>query len=89
MILKIKRTYREPVIQEQQMSSFGKSLSLIMTFTLGYCEVLNIKLNIWLDIPRKYIEDFYDIVCVIVGRFSKGLTDTCCQDFSLWFLAFL
>ena len=78
----------EPVMLEQQMSSFGKG---IHSFIHVYCEVLNTKLNIWLDIPGKYIEveDFYIILCVIVGIFPKRLTDTSCHDFSLWFLAFL
>ena len=56
---------------------------------MGICEVLNMKLNVWLDIPSKYTVDFYVIVCVIVSIFSERLTDTSCQDFSLWFLAFL
>ena len=47
------------------------------------------KLNTWLDIFSKYIENFYVIVPVAVGIFSERLTDTSCQDFSLWFLAFL
>ena len=47
------------------------------------------KLNIWIDNPSKYRDDFYDIVCVIVGIFSERLSNTSCQDFSLWFLAFL
>ena len=48
------------------------------------------KLNILnIDIPNRYMEDFYDIVCVIVGIFSERLTSTFCLDFSLWFLAFL
>ena len=47
------------------------------------------KLNLWFEIPSKYMEDFYDIFCVIVGIFSKRLTNTTCQDFSLWFLGFL
>ena len=29
------------------------------------------------------------IVSVAVGTFSEKLTDTTCQDFSLWFLAYL
>ena len=52
-------------------------------------EVLNMKLHIWLDIPSKYIEDFYVIVFVAMGIFSETLTGTSCRDFSLWFLAFL
>ena len=47
------------------------------------------KLNIWLDIPSKYMEDFYVSVFIIVHIFSERLTDTSCQDFSLWFLTFL
>ena len=48
------------------------------------------KFSIGLDIPSKYIEDYYVIVSVIVvGIFCERLTDTFCQDFSLWFLAFL
>ena len=67
-----------------------KKNSLIRTFIHGHCEVLNMKLNIWLDIPSKYMEDFYDIVCInIVGLFSERLTKISCQDFFLWFLAFL
>ena len=66
-----------------------KNLSLIRTFSHGYCEVLNMKLAIWLDISIKYIEDFFVIVFVDVCIFSERLTDTSCQDFSLWFLPFL
>ena len=80
---------KEPVVIEQQMSSFGKNLSLIRIFIHGYCEVLNMKLNIWLEIPNKYMKDFYVIVSVAVGMFSERLTDTSCQDFSPWFLTFL
>ena len=48
------------------------------------------KFSIWLDILSKYIEDFYVIVSVIVlCTFPERLTGTSCQDFSLWFLAFL
>ena len=66
------------------MSSFGKKKSaLIRTFVDGYCEGLNMKLNIGLGIPRKYMEDFYDTFCVIVGIFSEKLTNTSCQDFPL------
>ena len=42
-------------------------------------------LNIWFDIPGKYIENFFVIISVAVGIFSERLTDTSCQDFSLWF----
>ena len=31
------------------------------------CEILNMKLDIWLDIPSKYIDDFCVIASVIVG----------------------
>ena len=49
-----------------------------------------VKFSVWPDIPSKYIEEFYVIVSVIVmGIFSERLTDTSCQDFSLWFLEFL
>ena len=57
--------------------------------TNGYCEVLDMKFNIWFDIPRKYIEDFCVIVSVAVGIFSERLTDTSYQGFSPWFLPFL
>ena len=70
------------------MSSFGKK-SLIRIFIHGYCEGLNIKCSIWLDIPSKYMNDSYDIICVIVGIFSERLTSTFCHDFSFCFLAFL
>ena len=82
--------FREPVTIEQQVSSFGKHLSLIRTFIQEYCEVSNMKLNIWLDISSEYIEDFIATASVAVGLFSEKLTDTPCKDFSLtWFLAFL
>ena len=58
--------------------------------TNGYCEVLNMKLNIWFDIPNEYIEDFcVIIVSVAVSISSKRLTGTSCQYFSLWFLPFI
>ena len=66
-----------------------KNLSLIRTFIHGHCEVLNMKLNVWLDIRSKDIENFCVIRFVVVGIFSERLTDTSCQDFSFWFLAFL
>ena len=47
------------------------------------------KLNVWLDIHSKDIEDFCVIGSVVVGIFSERLTDTSCQDFSFWFLTFL
>ena len=37
--------------------------------TDGYCEVLNMNLNIWFDIPSKYIENVCVIVSVAVGLF--------------------
>ena len=55
--------------------------------TTGYCEVLNMKLNIWFDIPSKYIEDFCVIVSVAEGIFSERLTATSSQYFSLCFFA--
>ena len=39
--------------------------------TNGYCEVLNMNLNIWFDIPSKYIENFCVIFSVAVGIFSE------------------
>ena len=54
----------EPVILERQMSSFGKII-------YWYCEVLNMKLNIWLDIPSKHIEYPCVIVSVALGIFSE------------------
>ena len=57
--------------------------------TNGYCEVLNIKLNIWFDISSKYMEDFCILVSVAMGIFSERLADTSCQYFSLWFLPYL
>ena len=52
--------------------SFLKKKTLKYTYqqrdaTDGCCKVLNMKLNIWLDIPSKYIEDFCVIVSVAVG----------------------
>ena len=63
--------------------------SLIRTSIHEYCEVLNMKLNIWLDITSKYIEGLCVIASVALGIFSERLTDTFCQDFSLWFLGLL
>ena len=57
--------------------------------TTGYCEILNMKLNIWFDIPSKYIKDFCIIDSVAVVLFSERLTDTSFQYFSLRFLPFL
>ena len=47
----------------------------------NYCEVLNMKLNAWFDIPSKYIDDFCVTVSVAVGIFSERLTSTSCQCF--------
>ena len=58
--------------------------------TDGYCEVLNMNLNIWFNIPIRYIENVCVIVSVAVGLFSEKLTDRSCQDFSfLFFVVFL
>ena len=38
--------------------------------TNEYCEVLNMNLHVWFDIPSKYIENFCVIVSVAVGIFS-------------------
>ena len=58
----------------------SKEMQLI---TSGYCEVLNINLNIWFNIPSKYIENFCVIISVAVGILSERLTDTSCKGFSL------
>ena len=79
----------EPVILERQMNSFGKNSSLIRTFIHVYCEILNMKLNIWLDIPSKYKKDPCVFVLVTVGIILERLTDTSSQDFSLWFFTYL
>ena len=57
--------------------------------TNGYCEVLNMKLNIWFDIPSKYIEDFCIIASVAVVLFSERLIGISFQYFSLRVLPFL
>ena len=62
---------REPVILKQQISSFGKKFFFINYDFHGYCEVLDMKLNMWLDIPSKYIEDCSVTVSVPVGIFRK------------------
>ena len=54
-----------------------KNLLLIRTFIHEYCEVFNMTWH------------FYVIVFIVLGIFSERLTNTSCQDFSLWFLAFL
>ena len=47
-------------------------------------------LNIWFDIPSKYIDNFCVIVSIDPGIFSERLADTSCQDFSLsFFVVFL
>ena len=43
-------------------------------------------LNIWFDIPSKYIENFFVFVSVAVGIFSERLTDTSSQNLFLVFL---
>ena len=53
--------------------------------TNGHCEVLNMNLSIWFDIPSRYIENFCVIVSVDVDIFSERLTNTYCQNFSLLF----
>ena len=64
---------REPVILEQQMSPFEKLFSFIRTFIHGYREGFSDhgKLNTWLDISSKYIEEFYVIVFVAGVYFQK------------------
>ena len=51
--------------------------------TNGYCAVLNMNLNIWFDIPSKYVGNFCVIVSVAVSIFLERLSDSSCQDFSL------
>ena len=70
------------------MSSFGKHLSLIRAFVHGYYEVLIMKLNVWLDIPSKYIEYSCVTVSVAVDIFSKRLTDIFCKVFHFGFWYF-
>ena len=79
---------RETVEQERQMSSFGKYLSLIRAFVHGYYEVLIMKLNVWLDIPGKYIEYSCFTVSVAVDIFPKRLTDIFCKVFHFGFWYF-
>ena len=67
------------------MSSFGKHLSLIRAFVHGYYEVLIMKLNVWLDIPGKYIEYSCFTVSVAVDIFPKRLTDIFCKVFHFGF----
>ena len=73
--------------------SFSKKLENIhkqRDATNEYYEVLNMNLNIWLDIPSKYIDSFCVIVSIVAGIFSERLADTSCQDFSLsFFVVFL
>ena len=57
--------------------------------TTGYCEILNMKLNIWFDISSKYIEDFCIIASVAVALFSERLIETYFQYFFLRLLPFL
>ena len=65
---------------------FFKNITLKYTYqqrhaTNGYCEVLNVNLNIWFDITSRYTENFCVTVSVAVGIFSERLTDTSCQNF--------
>ena len=76
---------REPVILQEHISSFGKNLSLIRTFIHGYCEVSNMKFNIWLDVSSEYIEDFCVIVSVAVGIFQINLLKDLVRSFSFGF----
>ena len=59
-----------------QNHTFFKKTTLKYTYqqtdaTNGYCEVLN--MNIWFDIPSKYIENSCVIISVAVGIFSERL----------------
>ena len=73
----------------QNVSFFKKKIENIhiskemQLITSGYCEVLNINLNIWFNIPSKYIENFCVIISVAVSILSERLTDTSCKGFSL------
>ena len=63
-------SYRQKLTLQNNV--FFKKKTLKYTYqqrdaTDGYCKVLNMKLNIWFDIPSKYIEDFCVIVSVAVG----------------------
>ena len=40
--------------------------------TKGYCQVLNMKLNIGFDIPGKYIKDFSVIVSVLLWLYFQN-----------------
>ena len=53
--------------------------------TTKHCEVLNMKLNIWVDFSSKYINDFCIIASVAAGLFSERLTDTCFSIFPFGF----
>ena len=53
--------------------------------TTGYFKILNMKLNIWFDIPTKYIDEYCIIASVAVVLFTERLTDTSFQYFSLSF----
>ena len=61
------------------MSWFGKSY--LINKDIHSNEILNMKLNIWIDIVSKYMEDSCVIFYVTVCTFSERLTDTSCQDF--------
>ena len=53
--------------------------------TDGYCEVLNMNLNIWFDIPIRYIENVCVIVSVVV-YFQKDLLTDLVRIFPFYFL---
>ena len=53
--------------------------------TNGYCEVLNMNLNIWFDIPSKHIENFCVIISVVVGIFSERLATDLVRIFAFDF----
>ena len=66
-------------MQNHVVFVFFKKKTLKYTYqqrdaTNGYCEVLNMNLNIWFDITSKYIENFWIILSVAVGIFSERLT---------------
>ena len=64
-------------ILQKIKSCFFKKKTLKYTYqqrdaTNGYCQVLNMKLNIGFDIPSKYIEDFCVIVSVLLRVYFQN-----------------
>ena len=64
-------------MQNHVVVVFFKKKTLKYTYqqrdaTNGYCQVLNMKLNIGFDIPSKYIEDFCVIVSVLLWIYFQN-----------------